>query len=249
MRHCIFLLGAVSFLTTAAEAPAETVHVYAAASTKDVVEEIARAFKDETGIAVDVSPAASSTLAKQIEKGADADLFLSADEDWADYLSDRKFVEKRRDLLGNQLVVVTPADSKLRMGELADVAASSVQQLAVGGPAVPAGRYARQALEKAGVWDKVKDRVVEAGDVRAALALVVKGEADAGVVYVTDAKAAGDKVRTAFVVPDDLHKPIRYPLVLLRTDSIKPEARKFYEFLAGDKAAALFRKAGFTVSP
>lgn len=249
MRHCIFLLGAVSFLTTAAEAPAETVHVYAAASTKDVVEEIARAFKDETGIAVDVSPAGSSTLAKQIEKGADADLFLSADEDWADYLSDRKFVEKRRDLLGNQLVVVTPADSKLRMGELADVAASSVQQLAVGGPAVPAGRYARQALEKAGVWDKVKDRVVEAGDVRAALALVVKGEADAGVVYVTDAKAAGDKVRTAFVVPDDLHKPIRYPLVLLRTDSIKPEARKFYEFLAGDKAAALFRKAGFTVSP
>src|SRR5947209_10338325 len=149
MTRRTFLLYVVPLLTVASEAPAETVHVYAAASTRDVVEEIARAFKDETGIAVDVTPAASSTLAKQIEKGADADLFLSADEDWADYLSDRKLVEKRRDLLGNRLAVVTPADSKLKLGELADVAAPGVQKLALGGPAVPAGRYARQALEKA----------------------------------------------------------------------------------------------------
>jgi molybdate transport system substrate-binding protein len=247
MKHCFLLLCALAFLPAAA--PGETVHVYAAASTKDVVEEIARAFKDETGIAVDVTPAASSTLAKQIEKGADADLFLSADEDWADYLSDRKLVEKRRDLLGNRLAVVTPADSKLKIGELADVAAPVVQKLALGGPAVPAGRYARQALEKAGVWDKVKDRVVEGEDVRVALTYVVKGEADAGIVYATDAKAVGDKVRTAQVVPDDLHKPIRYPLALLKRDGIKPEARKFYEYLAGDKAAAAFRKAGFTVLP
>ncbi len=214
-----------------------------------MIEEIARAFKDETGIAVDVTPAALSVLAKQIEKGAEADLFLSADEEWADYLADRKLVEKRRDLLGNRLVVATPADSKLKLGELADVAASGVRQLALAGPAVPAGRYARQSLEKAGLWDKVKDRVVEAGDVRAALTLVVKGEADAGFVYATDAQAAGDKVRTALVVPDDLHEPIRYPLILLRADAIKPEARKFYEYLAGDKAAAVFRKAGFTVLP
>ncbi len=248
MTRFTFLLCAAPFLV-AADAPAETVHVYAAASTRDVIEEIAHAFKDETGIAVDVTPAASSTLAKQIEKGADADLFLSADEDWADYLSDRKLVEKRRDLLGNRLAVVTPADSKLKMAELADIAAPDVKQLALGGPAVPAGRYARQALEKAGVWDKVKDRVIEAADVRTALALVVKDEADAGVVYVTDAKEAGDKVRTVLVVPDDLHKPIRYPLALLHTDSIKPGARKFYEYLAGDKAAAVFRKAGFTVLP
>jgi molybdate transport system substrate-binding protein len=249
MTRFIPFLCAVPFLATAGVAPAETVHVYAAASTRDVIEDVARAFKDETGIAVDVTPAASSALAKQIEKGADADLFLSADEDWADYLSDHKLVEKRRDLLGNRLAVVTPADSGLKVGELADLAAAGVKQLALAGPSVPAGRYARQALEKAGVWDKVKDRVVEAGDVRAALALVVKGEADAGVVYVTDAKEAGDKVKTALVVPDDLHKPIRYPLALLRTDAIKPEARKFYEYLAGDKAAAVFRKAGFTVLP
>ena len=249
MTRRTFLLCVVPLLTAAAQAPAETVHVYAAASTKDVVEGIARAFKDEMGIAVDVTPAASSTLAKQIEKGADADLFLSADEDWADYLSDRKLVEKRRDLLGNRLAVVTPADSKLRLGELADVAAPGVQKLALGGPAVPAGRYARQALEKAGVWDKVKDRVVEGEDVRVALTYVVKGEADAGIVYVTDADLAGDKVRKAFVVPEELHKPIRYPLALLKRDGIKPEARKFYEYLAGDKAAAAFRKAGFTVLP
>ena len=247
MTRTILLLSAFTFL--AAGARAETVHVYAAASTKDVIEEVARAFKDETGVAVDVTPAASSVLAKQIDKGADADFFLSADEDWADFLSDHKLVEKRRDLLGNRLAVVTPADSKLKLGELEDITAGSVRQLALGGPGVPAGRYARQALEKAGVWDKVKDRVVEAGDVRAALNLVVKGEVDAGVVYVTDAKAAGDTVRTALVVPDDLHKPIRYPAALLKRDAIKPAARKFYDYLAGDKAAAVFRKAGFTVLP
>src|SRR5207302_1852600 len=185
-----------AFAFLSADARAETVHVYAAASTKDVVEEIARAFKDETGIADDVTPAASSVLAKQIEKGADADLFLSADEEWADFLSDHKLVEKRRDLLGNRLAVVTPADSKLKLGELADLASPGVRQLALGGPAVPAGRYARQALEKAGVWDRVKDRVVEAENVRAALVLTAKGEADAAVVYTTDAKAAGDQVRT-----------------------------------------------------
>ena len=249
MTRFRLLLCTFPLLAAACQAPAQTVHVYAAASTKDVVEEIARVFKEGTGIAVDVTPAASSTLAKQIEKGADADLFLSADEDWADYLADRKLIDKRRDLLGNRLAVATPADSKLRMGELADLTAPGVQKLALGGPAVPAGRYARQALEKAEIWDKLKDRVVEAGDVRAALNLVVTGEADAGVVYVTDAKTAGDKVRTAFVVPDDLHQPIRYPLVLVRTDSIKPEARRFYEYLAGDKAAAVFRRAGFTVLP
>jgi molybdate transport system substrate-binding protein len=248
MTRCTLLLCAVPYLA-AAEAPAETVHVFAAASTKDAVEEIARAFKEETGIAVDVTPAASSTLAKQIDKGADADLFLSADEDWADFLSDRKLVEKRRDLLGNRLAVVTPADSKRKLSELADLTDPGVKQLALGGPAVPAGRYARQALEKAGVWDKVKDRVVEAGDVRAALAFVVKGEVDAGVVYVTDAAAAGDKVHAAFVVPNDLHKPIRYPLVLLKRDAIKPEAKRLYDYLAGDKAAAVFRKAGFAVLP
>ena len=248
MNRCLLLLVVLTTLTADATA-ADAVHVYAAASTKDVVEEIGRAFKDETGVAVEVTPAASSILAKQIDKGADADLFLSADEDWADFLSDRKLVEKRRDLLGNRLAVVTPADSKLKPGELADLADPAVKQLALGGPAVPAGRYARQALEKAGVWDKVKDRVVEAGDVRAALAYVVKGEVEAGVVYATDARGAGDKVRTAFLVPDDLHKPIRYPLALLRRDSVNPDAKRFYDYLAGDKAAAVFRKAGFTVLP
>lgn len=247
MTRTILLLSAAAFL--AADARAEAVHVYAAASTKDVIEEIARAFRDETGVAVEVTPAASSVLAKQIEQGADADLFLSADQDWAVFLVDRKLVAKQQDLLGNRLAVVTPADSNLKLAEPADMARPGVRQLALAGPSVPAGKYARQALEKAGVWDKVKDRVIEAGDVRAALAFVAKGETDAGLVYATDAKAAGDAVRTAFVVPEDLHKPIRYPLCLLKRDAVKPEARRFYDYLAGDKAAAAFRKAGFTVLP
>ncbi|HVS34176.1 MAG TPA: molybdate ABC transporter substrate-binding protein [Gemmataceae bacterium] len=245
------LLCIVPLFGIACQAPPAqpTVHMAAAVSTVDVVEEIARSFKDETGIAVDVTPAASSVLAKQIEKGADADLFLSADEEWADYLADRKLVETRRDLLGNRLVVAAPGDSVLKLAELAEIVTPAVRQLALAGPSVPAGRYARQSLEKAGVWDKIKDRVVEAGDVRAALALVVKGEADAGIVYVTDARAAGDKVRPILIIPDELHQPIRYPLMLLDREPIQPQARRFYEYLAGDKAAAVFRKAGFTMLP
>jgi molybdate transport system substrate-binding protein len=248
------LLPAIALLGLGCNAPpvsgpVETVHVYAAASTRDAVEEIARDYQAQFHVPVDVTAEASSTLAKQIEQGADADLFLSADEDWADYLADRKLVEQRHDLLGNRLAVITPADSALRPTKLADLAAPGVKLLALAGPSVPAGRYARQALEKEGVLDSVKDRIIEAGNVRAALTFVVKGEADAGVVYVSDAAAAGDKVRTAFIIPEDLHKPIRYVLALLKRDSIKPSARQFDEFLRGEAAASVFRKADFQVLP
>jgi molybdate transport system substrate-binding protein len=232
-----------------APGPPDTVHLYAAASTRDAVEQIACDFQDKFHVPVDVTAEASSTLAKQIEQSADADLFLSADEEWADYLADRKLVEERHDLLGNQLAVIAPADSKLKLGELADLAGPDVRLLALGGPSVPAGRYARQALDQAGVLDKVKDRILEAANVRAALTFVMKGEADAGIVYISDAAAAGDKVRMAFEVPDKLHQPIRYPLVLLHRDRVKPAARQFNEFLRGEAAAAVFRKASFQILP
>jgi molybdate transport system substrate-binding protein len=229
-----------------AEVPPSAIAVFAAASTQEVIEEIGRRFEAETGVGVRCNPAASSTLARQIEQGADADLFLSADEKWADYLAERDLVRERRDLLANRLVVVTPADSPLKIRRLGDLGGAGVRHLALALPAVPAGRYARSALEADGVWGRVKDRVLDAGNVRAALTYVARGEAEAGFVYATDA-ATTPRVRVALQVPEDLHPPIRYPLVLVRRDPERPGARRFYDYLGGEPARAVFRGAGFEV--
>lgn len=221
-------------------------HVFAAASTREALEEVARQYEAEGGARVDCSPAASSALARQIEQGADADLFLSADERWADYLAQRGLVARRRDLLANRLVVVVPRDSGLKLTSLDGLAGGEVRHLALALEPVPAGRYAREALRKAGVWGRVEGRVREAGDVRAALAVVERGEAEAGIVYATDA-AASSRVRVALEVPEGLHEPVRYPLVLLRAAADKPAARALYDYLGGEKAAAVFRRAGFEV--
>jgi molybdate transport system substrate-binding protein len=223
----------------------EPLRVFAAASTQEAMQEAARGFEAANGNQIDCSFAASSTLARQIEEGAPADLFLSADERWADYLAEKGLVEQRRDLLGNRLVVIALADNPLDLHALADLDRPDVRHLALALDSVPAGRYARTALKKAGVWDKVEKRVREGGDVRVALTYVARGEAEAGLVYATDA-ATTDKVRVAFTVPEDLHEPIRYPLVLLRKPKSHPAARKLYDYLGGEEAAAVFRRAGFT---
>ena len=240
---CLLLLGP---LGCGAPRP-PTVRVFAAASAREALEEIARHYQAETGTRVECSPAASSALARQIEQGADADLFLSADERWADYLAERGLVGPRRDLLANRLVVVVPQGSGLKLTSLADLAGDGVKHLALALGPVPAGRYAREALKKAGVWDQAQGRVREGSDVRATLIFVARGEADAGIVYATDA-AADPRVRVALEVPEGLHEPVRYPLVLLRAAG-KPAARAFYDYLGGEKAAAVFHKAGFQVVP
>ena len=150
--------------------------------------------------------AASSTLARQIEQGADADLFLSADERWADFLSEKGLADQRRDLLANRLVIVCPTTQSIHLDRVADLAGSEVKRLALALDPVPAGHYAREALEKAGIWEQVKGRVREAGDVRATLAIVERDEADAGIVYATDA-VTSKKVRMVLEVPEDLHAP------------------------------------------
>jgi molybdate transport system substrate-binding protein len=227
--------------------PPPGVRIFAAVSTRESVDQIARDFESQTGTPVTCSFAASSTLARQIEQGADADLFLSADERWANYLSDKELVAERRDLLANRLVVVVPARQagKPDLRRVADLTGNEIKQLALALDPVPAGHYAREALEKASIWEQVKGRVREAGDVRATMAVVERGEADAGIVYATDA-ATSEKVRTALEVPEELHTPIRYPLVLLRRSST-PAARAFYDFLGGETAGASFRKAGFQI--
>jgi molybdate transport system substrate-binding protein len=222
------------------------VTVFAAISTKDALEPIGRDFEAQTGTTVTCSFAASSTLARQIEQGAGADLFLSADERWADYLADKGLAAERRDLLANRLVVVTPAERPLQLHRLVDLAGADVKHLALALDPVPAGHYAREALAKAGIWEQVKDRVHESGDVRATLAVVARGEAEAGLVYATDV-AATDKVRVALEVPESLHTPIRYPVVLIRRTGGSTSARAFYDFLDSETAQQHFRKAGFQI--
>jgi molybdate transport system substrate-binding protein len=220
------------------------VKVFAAASTQKALTEIAAEYKAKTGISVECEFAASSTLARQIEQGAPADLFLSADEEWADYLEKKDLVAQRRTLLTNRLVVVVPRDSTLTVKELADLGSADVKRLAIAAEAVPAGRYARQALQKAGARERLQDRLLESKDVTAALLYVARGEADAGFVYATDA-ASSSKVRVAYEVPESFTVPIRYPLVSVRRERANPEASRFSEYLAGEAAGSVFRKAGF----
>jgi molybdate transport system substrate-binding protein len=245
MKNALLAIGLLLGLVGCTRQPAG-VRIFAAASTQEAIQQSARDFENQTGTPVLCSFAASSTLARQIEEGADADLFLSADERWADYLTDKGLDAQRRDLLANRLVVVTPAEHPLTLQRLADLSGAEVKHLALALDPVPAGTYAREALKKAGVWEQVKDRVRGAGDVRATLALVERDEVEAGIVYATDA-GISKKVQVALEVPAELHAPIRYPLVMLRRPGDRAPARAFYDFLGGETARAHFRKMGFQI--
>jgi molybdate transport system substrate-binding protein len=222
----------------------------AAASTADAAEEVRGEFaRLHPEVSVRTSYAASSTLAQQVAAGAPADLFLSASGEWADFLADRNLVERRHDLLGNRLVIVIAADSSLRIADAADLAGDKIRRLALADPkSVPAGVYAKQALDKLGIWPKVSGKVAGAADVRQALHFVETGAADAGIVYATDA-ASSKKVRVVHELAADLSAPIRYPLVLVKHGGDRPAATAFYDFLRSEYAAGVFRRHGFVVPP
>jgi molybdate transport system substrate-binding protein len=241
-RLCLCLL--LFALTGCGRSAEEPARLYAAASTREAIERIVGDFRTSTGIPVETNIGPSSGLALQIEQGGPADLFLSADEPWADYLQKAGLVAERRNLLTNRLVVVIPQSSTLALRRLDDLAAAEVKRLALAGATVPAGRYATEALAAAGVWEKVQPRVLRGKDVRAALLYVEKGEADAGIVYATDAAAAAG-VRVALEVPPPLHSPVVYPLVLVNRRPVRPAARRLYDHLSSPAAAAAFRRAGF----
>ena len=221
--------------------------VFAAASTNNAMEAIKAAFSQSTATEVRTSYAASSTLAQQMENGAEADLFLSADVKWADYIQGKLAVAKRRNLLGNRLVIVVPADSKLKLAQPADLASDDVKHLALGDPdAVPAGRYAKQALSKLGIWEKVRGKVAAAEDVRHALAYVETGAAEAGIVYATDA-AVSKKVRVALEIPANLTEAVHYPVLLLKRAADNKAAESFYDYLGSPEATRVFEQFGFEV--
>ncbi|GAA4780147.1 molybdate ABC transporter substrate-binding protein [Stakelama sediminis] len=198
-----------------------------------------------------ISFAGSSALARQIEAGAPADLFVSANERWMDVLQrdGRLMPGTRATFLGNHLVLITPVSSNVRVTlkpgvNLAEIIGNG--RLAMANPGVPAGMYGQQALERLGLWASVVPKVVRADNVRSTLALVERGAAPFGIVYATDAKAS-KTVRVAGIFPDASHKPIRYPVAQLKT-STNPEAAAFRNFLLSPKGKAIFRRYGFMTS-
>jgi len=226
--------------------------VFAASSLGDALDEANRAFTARTGVHVTASYAASSVLAKQIEAGALVDAFFSADVSWIDYLDQRGYLKRgsRRDLLGNELVLIAPADSTLKLAiapgfDLATALGGG--RLALADPdAVPAGAYARAALTSLGVWGQLSARLARGENVRTALAYVARGEAPLGIVYRTDARAE-KRVRVVAVFPADSHPPIVYPMAL--TVSARPEAARLADFLASEAGQQVFRRYGFTPPP
>jgi molybdate transport system substrate-binding protein len=242
------LLGSVVTPAAAQETRRPELLVFAAASLTDVLGDLAKAYEQQRGAPVKLSFAASSVLARQVEAGGKADVFISADQEWMDYLQQRNLIEKssRRDLAGNRLVLIAPADSKVVL-EIAPgfplLAALGGGRLSTGDPdTVPVGRYARSALISLGVWDQLQGRLVNADNVRSALMFVSRGEAPLGIVYTTDA-LADSKVRIVGTFPANTHAPITYPGAVL--EGTGAEAIVFLNYLASPQVSETWRRFGF----
>lgn len=247
--------AALAVLTLAAPpVQAKDVIVFAAASLKNALDDAITAYEKFGGGRVVASYAASSALARQIDSGANADLFISADLDWMNEVEKHNLIDRatRKNLLGNKIVLIAPtaahaAKVDIRPGfDLRGLLKDG--RLAMANPdAVPAGKYGKAALETLGVWDSVKDKVASAENVRGALLFVDRGEAPYGIVYATDA-AADKNVAIVGEFPDDTHPPIIYPIALTTANN-DPDAKKFLSFLESAAAKPAFEKQGFTILP
>jgi molybdate transport system substrate-binding protein len=226
---------------------AATITVFAAASLTDGLGEIARNYQNKTGDKIEFNFAASSLLARQIEEGAPADIFFSADEAKMDALEKKGLVEKqtRRSRLSNSLVIVVAADNPLPIQSPQDLTTEKIGHVALADPqSVPAGIYAREYLNKIHLWDQIAPKVVPMGNVRAALAAVESGDAEAGIVYKTDA-AISKKVRVAWAVPRQDAPKISYPMAVMKEAGDPKAARAFLEYLDSDAAGQVFERFGF----
>lgn len=249
MRIAILFVALLTVSGAGRAMACDPVSIYAAASTTDAVRDIAEAFTTESGCEITTVFAGSSTLAKQIEAGAPASIFLSANESWMEELAAKSLTlqNTRSDLLSNELVLITTKGEPFdfRFSEGADLAAAlEGQRLALANPdGVPAGIYAKQALTAMNLWDGIKKNVVFADDVRAALAWVARGEARAGIVYRTDARITPD-VEVVAAVPAATHDQVNYPVSLIAGQE-NPTARDFLAYLKGPSSARIFAKYGF----
>jgi len=241
---------AMSASLPAAEVQQPQILVFAAASLTDALQEVNAAYEKTAHVKVKSSFDSSSVLARQIEAGAPADVFFSADTAWMDYLQTRNLIQaaSRKSVLGNRLVLIAQADSQIQLKIAAHfplAAALGEGRLATGDPdSVPAGRYARAALTKLGVWEELAPRLARAENVRVALLYVARGEAPLGIVYASDA-LADKSVRVVDTFPADTHEPIVYPIAM--TKSAKSQAAAFVGYLTGPQGRDIFVKYGFTV--
>lgn len=249
VRTVICVAALALTATSPAREPAKPeLLVFAAASLTNVLGELSASWEKSSGVTVRLSYAASSMLARQIEAGGAAHVFVSADQEWMDYLAARNLIDKpsRRDLAGNRLVLIAPADSTVRLRitpgfSLAEPLAGG--RLAIADPqTVPAGRYARAALTTLGAWEQVAQRLVLADNVRGALLFVARGESPLGIVYATDAQI-DKKVRVVATFPDNSHPAISYPAAAIA--SAGQNAASYLAYLGGAEAAATWKKYGF----
>lgn len=240
------MLVTVTFIVTFSANAATKVTVFAAASLTNALQDISNVYqKDHKETEIVFSFASSSVLAKQIEHGAPADIFISADQKWMTYLIDKNITHNKENLLKNQLVLVAPVDAKINnvtINQKTDwtTLLPTPQRIAVGDPShVPAGIYAKESLTHLGAFDKLSPQFAAASNVREALMLVERNEANLGIVYATDAKVS-NKVKIVGTFPADSFTPIEYPMTLLT-----PQANDFYHFLQSNQAKTLFLKYGF----
>ncbi|MDA3557809.1 MULTISPECIES: molybdate ABC transporter substrate-binding protein [Acinetobacter] len=227
---------------------AESVTVYAAASLTNAINDLEKIYEKQNKVEVKTSYAGSSTLAKQIEAGAPADVFISADTQWMDYLQNKKLVaaNDRLNLLGNRLVLITPKGRslKIKLDKTTDPNKAFTGKICTGDTkSVPVGKYAKQAFTNLGWWNRIEPKLVETEDVRAALNFVARGECQVGIVYATDAAISKD-VTVVGVFPENTHSPIIYPVGMVKKNR---NSAKFYQFLQSNQAKAVFKKYGFSV--
>jgi len=248
-RFLISALLALAVRATTLHAEDKTITVFAAASLKNALDDVGTAFTKQSGIKVVVSYGASSALAKQIEQGAPADLFVSADLQWMDYGVQKKVIkdDTRVNLLGNKLVLIATKDAKIdhvTIGPGFDLAKLAGDGRVATGDvrAVPVGLYAKAALERLGAWTAVEPKIAMAENVRLALSLVARGDAPLGIVYETDAKVEPN-VKIIGIFPDNSHDPIIYPAAL--TAAAKPDATEYLSFLRSETAKSVFERYGF----
>jgi molybdate transport system substrate-binding protein len=250
MRRLLSTIMTLVLVSTATHAQSSRLTVFAAASLTDAMKAVDKAWVEEHHPPLRMSFAASSTLARQLDHGAGANIFASADEAWMNWAVERHLVDaaSRRNVVSTQLVLIVPKQHPGRIDikpgfDLVGLLGPK-GRLAIGDPAhVPAGRYAKQALTNLGVWNSVRTRVAPAENVRSALLLVERGEVPAGVVYATDAVAA-PQVAVAGTFPADSHDPVRYPFAVTRTGNTQ-EAQSLLTFIAGPKGQAIFTRFGF----
>ncbi|OCA54479.1 molybdate ABC transporter substrate-binding protein [Photorhabdus namnaonensis] len=246
----LFVGVVVSFALTWQVWATEKVTLFAAASLTNALDDIAALYKREQKGEVAASYASSSTLARQIEQGAPADIFISADQQWMDYVAGKKLIidETRLTMLGNQLVLIAPKASRLNKVDInKETKWKSLLEggrLAVGDPDhVPVGIYAKESLQYLGAWETVNPLLARTSNVRSGLALVERAEVPLGIVYGSDV-VASDKVKVVGIFPEESHKPIEYPMAIIKGHS-NPNVLDFYEYLKTPEAVAIFKRYGF----